>query len=126
MKPMKPCNHAGCSALTYDTYCEDHLKKKRKQHDDKRGTASQRGYNYRWSKYRTYFLNKHPLCMCPDCKEKAVPLPANVVDHITPHRGDYNLFWDETNHQAMNKKCHDKKTAKEDGGFGNEQANRIH
>jgi 5-methylcytosine-specific restriction protein A len=48
-----------------------------------------------------------------------VPLPANVVDHIKPHQGDEELFWDRNNWQAMNKICHDKKTVKEDGGFGN-------
>jgi 5-methylcytosine-specific restriction enzyme A len=41
-----------------------------------------------------------------------------VVDHITPHRGDERLFWDTANHQAMAKRCHDPKTAREDGGFG--------
>jgi len=29
------------------------------------------------------------------------------------------LFWDNTNWQSMAKECHDKKTATEDGGFGN-------
>lgn len=29
------------------------------------------------------------------------------------------LFWDSANWQAMNKECHDRKTASEDGGFGN-------
>jgi prophage lambdaSa04, HNH endonuclease family protein len=29
------------------------------------------------------------------------------------------LFWDKTNWQAMSKRCHDRKTAREDGGFGN-------
>ena len=29
------------------------------------------------------------------------------------------LFWLRSNWQAMAKTCHDKKTAREDGGFGN-------
>jgi 5-methylcytosine-specific restriction protein A len=29
------------------------------------------------------------------------------------------LFWDKRNHQALCKRCHDEKTASEDGGFGN-------
>ena len=40
--------------------------------------------------------------------------PASVVDHIKPHKGDYDLFWDEANHQALCKRCHDIKTATED------------
>jgi|SRR5690625_1690910 len=118
MKPKRPCNHVGCNRLTYDTYCKEHLKQKRKQHDDTRGTSRERGYTYRWEKYRAWFLKQYPLCMCDDCKKRAVPLPANVVDHIIPHKGNYKLFWDPSNHQAMNKRCHDKKTAIEDGGFG--------
>ena len=30
-----------------------------------------------------------------------------VVDHIRPHRGDPELFWDETNLQAVSKGWHD-------------------
>ena len=43
---------------------------------------------------------------------------ATVVDHIVPHRGDMRLFWDTKNWQAMAKSCHDRKTARHDGGFG--------
>lgn len=39
---------------------------------------------------------------------------ATVVDHITPHRGDPGLFWDEANWQPMCKQCHDRKTLTED------------
>lgn len=41
------------------------------------------------------------------------------MDHKIPHRGDAALFWDPNNWQAMSKPCHDRKTALEDGGFGN-------
>jgi 5-methylcytosine-specific restriction endonuclease McrA len=34
-------------------------------------------------------------------------VPATVVDHIKPHRGDPELFWDASNHQALCKHCHD-------------------
>ncbi|WP_456243258.1 HNH endonuclease [Thermacetogenium phaeum] len=35
-----------------------------------------------------------------------------------PHKGDRQLFWDESNWQALCKPCHDSKTAREDGGWG--------
>lgn len=43
--------------------------------------------------------------------------PARVVDHITPHRGDVALFWDESNWQALCDfttpfNCHGQKTGK--------------
>jgi 5-methylcytosine-specific restriction protein A len=59
----------------------------------------------------------HPLC--EECKRNGRLTPATVVDHITPHKGNRELFWDESNWQALCKSCHDRKTAKEDGGFGN-------
>lgn len=31
-----------------------------------------------------------------------------VCDHIQPHRGNWYLFWDETNLQTLCKRCHDK------------------
>ncbi|WP_338056068.1 HNH endonuclease signature motif containing protein [Thermanaerosceptrum fracticalcis] len=44
-------------------------------------------------------------------------VPAIVVDHIRPHKGDYELFWDESNWQPLCKQCHDRKTATEDSNF---------
>lgn len=116
--PRRPCKHRGCAELVTTGYCEKHAKDE-SANDLQRGSANDRGYNYAWKKAREGFLAKHPLCMCPDCKagEKRA-LVATVVDHIRPHRGDKDLFWDRANWQAMSKACHDKKTATEDGGFG--------
>lgn len=42
-----------------------------------------------------------------------------VVDHITPHRGDPELFWDEANLQAVAKGWHDsEKQRQERAAFG--------
>ena len=62
-------------------------------------------YNYRWQKYRAIYLKAHPFCAMHLQQGKYVD--ATVVDHITPHRGDLGLFWDEGNHQALCKQCHD-------------------
>lgn len=63
------------------------------------------GYNYRWQKRRLLWLLNHPLCRW--CDEANRVTPATVVDHIEPHRGDPQLFWDETNWQSLCKDCHD-------------------
>lgn len=42
-----------------------------------------------------------------------VARPATVVDHIVPHKGDYELMWAEWNWQPLTKKAHDRKTATE-------------
>ena len=82
-----------------------------------RSNSNARGYNHRWTKYRALFLQQNPLCA--ECQKQNILNPATVVDHITPHCGDYDLFWDPANHQCLCASCHSTKTATKDGGFGN-------
>ncbi|WP_366881176.1 HNH endonuclease [Halothiobacillus sp.] len=63
------------------------------------------------------YLSLHPLCAA--CQRHDRTVAASVVDHIKPHKGNRELFWDEHNWQGLCKPCHDVKTAREDGGFGN-------
>lgn len=78
-------------------------------------TSSQRGYNYKWQKARERHLLDSPLCVY--CARLGRTTAATVVDHITPHRGDMTLFWDQTNWQSMCKPCHDSvKQAEESNG----------
>ena len=72
--------------------------------DDRRG-ATERGYGARWQKYRVWFLRQHPLCCY--CEQIGRLTAASVVDHIVPHRGDMELFWNMDNHQPLCKSCHD-------------------
>jgi 5-methylcytosine-specific restriction protein A len=37
-------------------------------------------------------------------------MPSTEVDHKTPHRGAYALFWDRQNLQGLCKRCHARKT----------------
>lgn len=123
-KAKRPCMYFGCPNLVEagEKYCPEHKEnevQQQRQYDNERGTAAQRGYDARWRKARILFLRRHPICECDECKRLGRILPATVVDHIKPHKGDPKLFWDKNNWQAMAKSCHDRKTAKEDGGFGN-------
>lgn len=81
------------------------------------GSASERGYTSRWRRVAKSFLQKHPLCA--ECERKGVIRMATCVDHIVPHRGNTALFWDSSNWQPLCQECHSRKTASEDGGFGN-------
>lgn len=73
-------------------------------------------YGRRWADYARAFLAREPMCVM--CRAKEQVRPAEVVDHITPHKGNESLFWDTDNHQALCKRCHDRKTVVQDGGFG--------
>jgi len=65
-------------------------------------------YLYRstaWRKGRVLFLREHPLCV--RCMAKGLTVPATVVNHIKPHKGDLTLFFDRKNMEAVCKRCHD-------------------
>ena len=116
-KPKHPCNYAGCTQMVQGKrYCDEHEKKTVKDYERRRGTARERGYDSRWDKARRYYLKRHPLCVICLANDKTTA--ANEVDHIIPHKGDKELFWDSGNWQALCKSCHSKKTAKEDGRWG--------
>ena len=59
----------------------------------------------RWRKRRRAQLLRQPLCKL--CLEHGVVTVATVVDHVTPHRGDWNAFW-LGELQSLCKLCHDK------------------
>lgn len=79
---------------------------------DKR-SAAERGYGSQWRRARDAFLKQHPLCQY--CQEDGRVEPATVVNHITPHKGDQTLFWDQANWQAVCKLHHDSTIAREEG-----------
>ena len=89
------------------------------QYDRRRGSSASRGYDAKWRKYRAAYLLLNPLCVDPLGEHPGVVVAANVVDHVAAHKGDDNLFWDPTNHQATCKHCNDVKAASYEGGFGN-------
>ena len=85
--------------------------------------AVDRGYNpnvlygRRWKAAAKRWLQDNPLCV--DCSKAGKVRLATDVDHVTPHRGDMALFWATSNWASLCHPCHSRKTASEDGGFGN-------
>ena len=71
----------------------------------KSSSACDRGYNALWQRTRLRYLRDHPLCVM--CTAHGEITAATVVDHIVPHRGDMDLFWDEANWQSLCKPHHD-------------------
>lgn len=100
-KAKTPCSNALCPRMKP---CPLHRPAPRQ-------TSRERGYSTAWEKASAAYLQKHPACVM--CKG-----PANTVDHIVPHKGDKTLFWDADNWQPMCPRCHSRKTALTDGGFG--------
>ena len=113
-RPHKPCRKPGCSRLTQDAsgYCAGHVEwgqqkaeadtaKRRKQADDRRGTAHERGYDRAWARVRGAFLRAHPICN--RCNR-----PASTAHHIKPveEAPDLRLLW--SNLEALCRDCHEK------------------
>lgn len=83
------------------------LKMSYKPNDDKPSRVNPFAtYGTTWNKMRLRYLAENPLCVF--CKANGRLTPANVIDHIEPHRGDEKLFWDTANWQPLCKHCHDK------------------
>jgi 5-methylcytosine-specific restriction protein A len=112
----RPCSWPGCNTLVDSGRCDKHKRQERRSYDEYRGSASSRGYGWKWQKYRKRFLAAHPLCAI--CEANGRVTPATEVDHIEPHKGDQVKFWQGSNHQALCKPCHSRKTATEDGRWG--------
>lgn len=76
-----------------------------------RATTAERGYGSRWQRARRLVLAEEPICMI--CKRE----PSTRVDHKIPKTKGGTDY--RENLQGLCESCHNRKTAAEDGGFGN-------
>lgn len=115
-KPLRPCTRPGCRNLCKGGRCDECRAKHGSESPRRapwRAWSLKQYTSYRWKQARKAFLIVHPICECEECTAAGIVQPAEVVDHIKPHRGNAELFWDQSNWQAMAKRCHNKKAAKE-------------
>lgn len=97
--PYKPRRLCSCGKIvSFGELCACQVKRKAEA-DQRRPSATDRGYDSAWRKARVAFLAKHPRCACGQ--------PATVVNHKKPHSGDMKLFWDSSNWEPACKPCHD-------------------
>jgi len=126
--PLRPCPVNGCPELTTGGKCDVHRQQSAKVSEARRGTAQERGYTYKWSLTSQQHLRQYPLCGMKDvcayegwrgeCYEQGRTTKATCTDHIIPHKGDRHLFWDPLNRCSLCERCHNLKTSRYEGGFG--------
>lgn len=112
------CRSSGCqrTAIEGKHYCSLHISKESsygKRPAPQRKKSSQWHslyYTSRWRQTSREFLKKYPICFI--CGGKAT-----VVDHIQPHRGNLDLFYDDNNLQPLCQRCHSRKTLAENNYF---------
>ena len=60
-------------------------------------------HTVRWRKRRARQLAEHPLCAM--CEKQGKVTAATVADHVTPHRGNAEKFWNGEL-QSLCSTCH--------------------
>lgn len=122
-RALLPCNTPGCKALSPTGRCPAHQRERYQQSTARRAEgkaaewydqARQWYTSPRWAKARRHHLQREPLCVA--CKQHGVIRTATIVDHIEPHRGNADLFWDSENWQSLCEQCHNRKSATEKAG----------
>lgn len=110
-RPKRVCTWPGCRRLVAGRRCPEHDGLAERLADRRRPSAARRGYTRRWARYARAYLAEHPVCVrCGRASEQ--------VDHVRAVTGPEDEgFWNEANHQALCRRCHSSKTAREDGGF---------
>ena len=111
----RPCATPGCPELVRGRpRCDRHTQAKERE----RRTSTERGYGRRWQASRLVFLSRPENALCRPCLKKNPPqvTAATVVDHIKDHKGDHQLFWDESNWQPSCEHCHNARV--DAGDFG--------
>ena len=105
--PALPCPTPGCARLQP---CPAHSRESRVQ----RGNVDVRKW-YRIARWRhpawgrrAQTLARDPLCVV--CLPLGRIEPSTDVDHVIPHNGDADLFWDPQNLQGLCHSCHSVKT----------------
>lgn len=99
---LRPCATPRCPVLVPKGHCPQHARENERR---RYNSETRKWYSTdAWRVLRLIVLGDNPLCV--DCRLA----PSTEVDHITPHRGNYALFWDRTNLQGLCHPCHGRKT----------------
>lgn len=115
-KPLHPCRHAGCTALTTEKYCRVHAKQHYSGYFD---TLHETAHADMWASWyktpqwkvrRDAWLAAHPWCQVLGCHERATE-----VDHVEPHQGDWSRFC-TGRIQSLCKRHHVQKTMRDVAG----------
>ncbi|MEV4936333.1 HNH endonuclease signature motif containing protein [Streptomyces zaomyceticus] len=113
-RAFQVCPTPGCPTLTPQGRCPACQTQARAD----RPTSHSRGYDRRWLRASAAYLEDHPYCECDDCSVLP-PLQrdlATEVDHIDGLGPLGPLGYDPANWQAMSKRHHSRKTARDTFG----------
>ena len=115
--PRSICAYPGCqvTAPVGERYCdwcrdkaevEDRIRARKRE--QRRGSSSERGYDYRWQRFRSSYLAEHPLC--ESCLARGEAEAANELHHRKKLADYPELKYEPTNLMPLCKRCHDERT----------------
>jgi len=113
------CSSPGCTQIVSVGRCPRHElayrareRARKVAYEQRRPSATDRGYDSAWRAVRRQFLAAHPACCEPGCNQ-----PATEVDHIRSVREapDLRLSW--RNCRPYCKPHHSSRTGREQGGW---------
>lgn len=118
---LRPCAQPGCPTLVPVGRCDVHKPKWLKWMSDPVGMRAYEArrrasappwrrlyHTQRWADLRMSVLTTDPTCRA--CAADGYVTASTDADHIVPHRGNLELFWDRANLQGLCASCHAKKT----------------
>lgn len=108
--PLRFCAEPGCPEKVTKGRCRTHERSKREQKREEDPSARLYGLyrTARWRRLRASKLLEDPFCA--HCRTEGRRRPWDELDHVIPHKGDLQLFWDEGNLQGLCRKHHNAKT----------------
>ena len=118
-RPKRYCSYPGCReyAVKGSLYCQKHRPVKQNRSRDTRPSAAKRGYGREWQNIRKIILAEYGIP-----KER---WPLYDVDHNPPYNPDVDPnHWNYELIPRLHSE-HSRKTAKQDGGFGNPKSRNF-
>lgn len=106
------CRQPGCRVLVPSGFCREHQQTTARAFPDAHDWYKLARWRHPIYGLRARVLREQPFCAGPGCRRLLVDgRDGNAdVDHIVPHRGDPQLFWDRANLQGLCHTCHASKT----------------
>lgn len=106
-KPLRPCRHPGCTALTRDGWCA--------AHKPKPGPRRESAAWHRWYSLPIWIDDLRPAQLfrepfCRECGKQGKRVAATDVDHVQDHKGSWAMFTDSGNLESLCHSCHSRKT----------------
>jgi 5-methylcytosine-specific restriction protein A len=123
---LRPCAQHGCSNLVLRGVgrCAEHRSERNRIRDAQRHERDRLYDTLSWRRLRLWFLNHYPLCGQrgdggPEegCAARGLVVGATDVDHVIA-LADGGAPLDPSNLRALCHRCHSRRTAREQTGWG--------